>query len=59
MRYHQLIIDTEVVTCVRIAVPAREAATGYIQADTMALLEDIAGGPENDLVFKGLARLDQ
>ena len=44
---------------VGIAVPAREVAASDVQANAMALLEDVAGGPQVDDVFVGFARLNQ
>ena len=47
---HQLCICSQIVPGVGIAIPAREAAAGDVQADTMPLLEYIAGHPQVDLV---------
>ena len=44
---------------VQIAIEAREVAAGDFQANAMAFQEDVAGGPEIDLVLVDLARFNR
>src|SRR5712692_1056800 len=57
--YGQFGISAKVVAGVGVAIPTGEVATGHVQADAMPSLEDIAGGPQVDLILVGASRLDQ
>src|SRR5205814_3092275 len=59
VRYDHLCISSEIVTGIGIAVPTREIAAGHVQANAVSGLEDVAGGPQVDFIFVGLAWLDQ
>src|SRR2546426_6806856 len=59
MSYHHFLVSTELVSCIRIAVPAREVATGDIQANAMPLLEKIARCPQVYFVLVGFSWLDE
>src|SRR5438105_1532585 len=45
----QLGVLSERVASVRVAIPAREVAGSYLQADAVTGLEDVAGGPQVDV----------
>src|SRR5260370_17153774 len=55
----QFSAGTEIMACIRVAVPTREATACHVQANTMPGFEDIAGGPEIDLVLVGHSWLNQ
>src|SRR5258708_31193872 len=55
----QFSAGTEIMACIRVAVPTREATACHVQANTMPGFEDIAGGPEVDLVLVGHSWLNQ
>src|SRR5437660_9716066 len=57
--YHHFRISTEVVSCIRIAIPAWEVATGNIQANAMALLENVARCPQVYFVLVCFSCFDQ
>src|SRR5947209_19889044 len=57
--YRYFRISAELVSCVRIAVPAWEVATGNIQANAMPLLENVARCPQVYFVLVGFSWFDQ
>src|SRR6266446_5350731 len=59
MRNRQLTISAKIVSCIGIAVPAREIAACHIQANTVSSPEDIAGCPEVNFILVGCPRLNQ
>jgi hypothetical protein len=44
---------------VEVAVEAREVTAGYFEANDVAFEEDVAGGPEIDLILVDFARLEK
>ena len=54
-----VLINTEVVSCVWIAIPAWEVAARDIQPKAMSLLENIARCPQVYFVLVGFSWLDQ
>src|SRR5271157_4038934 len=59
MRHCQLGIRSKFMSRIGIAIPTREIATCYVQADTVPGSEDIAGCPEVDHIFVGSPWLNQ
>src|SRR5258706_5359480 len=55
----KLFVDTKIMTSVGVAIPAREVAAGYIQANAMASFKDVTRRPEIDFILVSLAGLKQ
>src|SRR3989442_7099295 len=57
--HRQLSINTKIMARIRVAIPAGKIAARHVQADAVPSLEDVAGGPQVDVVLVGASRLDQ